>query len=68
MHADPSADDYRALGFAGADDFANMFQFKRDFERSYCVARSVGCSRELHPKLLTFAGWLVRNKSRIPVQ
>ena len=68
VHADPSPDEYRARGFAGADDLANMFQFKRDFARSYCAARSVACSRELHPKLSTFAGWLARNKSRIPVQ
>ena len=67
VHADPSPDEYRALGFPGADDLGNMFQFKRDFERTYCAARSVACSRELNPKLATFAGWLARHKSRIPV-
>ena len=27
-----SPDQYRDLGFAGAEDLGNMFQFKRDFE------------------------------------
>src|SRR5690606_35370244 len=36
-HADLSRDEYAALGFPGAADLANMFQFKRDFERSYCA-------------------------------
>lgn len=57
---------YAALGFPGADDLANMFQFKADFERSYRAARNPACARELHPGLQTFARWLARNKSRLP--
>jgi hypothetical protein len=30
---------YRAFGFPGADDLGNMFQFKRDFNDEFCVAR-----------------------------
>jgi uncharacterized protein YbjT (DUF2867 family) len=59
---------YRALGFPGAEDLGNMFQFKRDFERAYCAARSLECSRDLHPGLLTFRAWLAQNKSRLPIQ
>jgi uncharacterized protein YbjT (DUF2867 family) len=66
VHDAMSPDAYRALGFPGADDLGNMFQFKRDFERSYTAARSVACSRELHPQLKTFAAWLALNKDRIP--
>jgi uncharacterized protein YbjT (DUF2867 family) len=67
VHADLTREQYAALGFPGADDLANMFQFKRDFERAYCASRSLDCSRQLHPKLQTFAAWLAANKSRLPV-
>ena len=67
-HADLAPDEYRALGFPGADDLGNMFQFKRDFEHAYRTSRSVACSRELHPGLATFAAWLERNASRIPIE
>jgi len=56
---------YRSFGFPGADDLGNMFQFKRDFEKEFCGARSLEVSRQLNPELQTFATWLERNKSRI---
>jgi uncharacterized protein YbjT (DUF2867 family) len=59
---------YRALGFPGAEDLGNMFQFKRDFEASYCAARSIELSRSLNPPLLTFDAWLDGNKARIPIE
>ena len=58
---------YAALGFAGADDLANMFQFKSEFERMYCESRSLGCTRELHPGTQTFAQWLAANAARMPI-
>ena len=58
---------YRALGFPGAEELGNMFQFKRDFEADYTAARSVATSRELHPQLQTFAAWLARHGAEIPV-
>ena len=67
-HVAPTPQQYAALGFAGADDLANMFQFKSDFERAFCAARSTACARELHPGLQSFAGWLARHGSRIPLQ
>ena len=57
---------YRTFGFPGADDLANMFQFKRDFEAEFCGARDLGLSRALNPKLQSFAQWLGANKDRIP--
>ena len=57
---------YRGLGFPGAEDLGNMFQFKRDFERDYCGARDLGVSRKLNPQLQTFAQWLDANKDQIP--
>lgn len=58
---------YRALGFPGADDLGNMFQFKHDFETEFCGARGLAASRALNPELQTFAQWLARNKGRIPL-
>ncbi|MEO8451829.1 MAG: NmrA/HSCARG family protein [Gemmatimonadota bacterium] len=58
-------DAYRALGFPGADDLGNMFQYKRDFEAEYCGARSLSLSRALNPALLTFDGWLAEHKAEL---
>jgi uncharacterized protein YbjT (DUF2867 family) len=61
-------DVYRSLDFPGADDLGNMFQFKHDFEDVFCGARDLGESRGLNPRLQTFAGWLARNRDRIPLE
>lgn len=58
---------YRSLGFPGAEDLGNMFQFKRDFEDYFCGARSVAFSRSLNPSLQTFEQWLRSNKKLIPL-
>jgi len=60
-------DVYRSLGFPGADDLGNMFQFKHDFQELFCGARSVEKTRELNPSLLSFSAWAVKNKDRIPI-
>jgi uncharacterized protein YbjT (DUF2867 family) len=59
---------YRTLDFPGADDLGNMFHYKRDFEKEFCAARDLSLSRSLNPELQTFAGWLSKNKDRIPLQ
>ena len=64
---DVSPDVYRGFGFPGADDMANMFQFKRDFEKVYCDSRSIEVARSLNPVLQTFDQWLARNKNAIPL-
>jgi len=58
---------YRSFGFPGADDLGNMFQYYADFEREFCGARSLSESRALNPELLTFAAWLSKVKSKIPL-
>jgi uncharacterized protein YbjT (DUF2867 family) len=58
---------YRSFGFPGADDLGNMFQFKRDFEKEFCGARSIEESRKLNPRLQTFDAWLAANKNKIPL-
>jgi uncharacterized protein YbjT (DUF2867 family) len=58
---------YRTFGFPGADDLANMFQYKRDFAPQFRALRSVEFSRSLNPELQSFARWLAANKARIPL-
>lgn len=58
--------DYRGLGFPGAEDLGNMFQVKRDFQDAFCGNRDPGTSRSLLPSLQTFEGWLSENAGKIP--
>ncbi len=60
-------DGYRGLGFPGAEDLGNMFQFKRDFNADFCGARDVSVARRLNPQLQTFSDWLAANKDAIPL-
>lgn len=58
---------YRSLGFPGADDLGNMFQFKRDFNEYFCGARNLEFTRSLNPELQTFEQWLAEHKDQIPM-
>lgn len=58
---------YAKLGFPGADDLANMFQYNHDFADQFCAERPIAFSRELNPGLMSFERWLAVNGSRIPV-
>jgi len=58
---------YRGLGFPGAEDLGNMFQFKHDFNEAYCAARNIEGARALNPELQSFDVWLERNQERIPI-
>ncbi|MFL5513517.1 MAG: NmrA/HSCARG family protein [Gemmatimonadales bacterium] len=58
---------YRGLGFPGAEDLGNMFQFKRDFNDYFCGARSLDLNRSLNPELQTFQQWLALHKDQIPL-
>ena len=61
------ASDYRALGFPGAEDLGNMYQYKAMFNREFCRARNITVSRSLNPALLSFRAWLKHNASKIDV-
>jgi uncharacterized protein YbjT (DUF2867 family) len=56
---------FRSLGFPGADDLGNMFQFKRDFNDYFCGVRQEAFSRSLNPELQDFKTWLLNNKNAI---
>ena len=61
-------DVFRGLGFPGADDVGNMFQFKHDFEKEYCGARDLNFSKSLNPELKSFDEWLKENVKKIPIK
>jgi uncharacterized protein YbjT (DUF2867 family) len=58
---------FRKLGFPGADDLGNMFQYKHDFEREFCGARPVEQARKLYPGLQSFRQWLAGHAKQIPL-
>jgi len=61
-------DDYRALGFPGADDLGNMFQHHHDFNDDFITRRDVALSRKLNPELQDFDQWLAAHKHLIQIQ
>ena len=56
---------YRAFGFPGADEYGNMFQVYRDFEKEVVGARSIDKTRQLNPPLQNLDQWLQKNKSKL---
>ena len=58
---------FRGLGFPGAEDLGNMFQFYSEFEQDLCDARNISETKTLNPELQTFDRWLSENKSKIPL-
>jgi uncharacterized protein YbjT (DUF2867 family) len=60
-------DVYRSLGFPGAEDLGNMFQFQAILGDEFLRSRDAAVSRSLNPDLLNFDAWLAANASRIPI-
>jgi uncharacterized protein YbjT (DUF2867 family) len=60
-------DVYRGLGFPGAEDLGNMFQFQALLGEEFLRSRAVEPARALHPKLLSFDAWLAAHADRIPI-
>lgn len=58
---------YRSLGFPGAEDLGNMFQFYAEFEDVLLASRDIALSRSLDPELESFDAWLARNAKNIPI-
>jgi uncharacterized protein YbjT (DUF2867 family) len=67
VHDHVPFDVYRGLGFPGAEDLGNMFQFNHDFSTEFYRARSVDFSRSLNPRLQDFATWAAANARAIPI-
>ncbi len=60
------AKDYRALGFPGADDLGNMFQYYAEFAGPLMKTRDIPTAKTLHPGLMDFATWLRKYGDKIP--
>jgi uncharacterized protein YbjT (DUF2867 family) len=67
-YQDVPVDVYRSLGFPGAEDLGNMFQYYQEFGDEFIAQRSVDRSRELNPQLQSFDDWLDRNAKRISIE
>jgi len=59
-------DDYRALGFPGADDMGNMYQWQAIMGEEFLGQRSADTARALNPELLSFDSWLAANAAQVP--
>jgi uncharacterized protein YbjT (DUF2867 family) len=60
-------DIYRGLGFPGADDLGNMFEYQAILGDEFLRSRDVQRSRALNPELQSFDAWLAANIGRIPI-
>jgi uncharacterized protein YbjT (DUF2867 family) len=56
---------FRSFGFPGADEYGNMFQVYRDFEKEVNAVRSVETTRQLNPQVKNFDQWLAANKDKV---
>ena len=65
--SDVPFDAYRGLGFPGAEDLGNMFQFQQILGEEFYKSRDPGASRALNPALQDFSTWLKANADRIPI-
>jgi len=60
-------DVFRGLGFPGADDLGNMFEYQALLGDEFLKTRDLPLSRSLDPDLLSFDNWLSTNASRMPI-
>src|SRR5258706_3434845 len=60
-------DVFRGLGFPGAEDLCNMFQYQANLGDEVLRNRDPLRSRSLNPELLSFDAWLAANAARIPI-
>lgn len=60
-------DTFRGLGFPGAEDLGNMFEFQQLLGEEFQRARDAASARSLNPSLQDFDAWLGANASKIPI-
>ncbi|MEU9144628.1 NmrA/HSCARG family protein [Streptomyces sp. NPDC048349] len=60
---DPDA--FRALGFPGADEAGNMFQYYAECADRFTAARDLTAVRELNPDLQDFRTWLAAHRDAL---
>ncbi|TPG34683.1 NmrA/HSCARG family protein [Mycolicibacterium hodleri] len=59
-------DEFRAQGFPGAVEMANMFQYYAENSARFVADRDLAKVRDLNPELLTFRDWLALPNNVIP--
>ena len=60
-----SWDDYRRLGFPGAVEMGNMFQYYAEDSDRFTRARDLALVRQLNPELQSFRDWLAVHKDEL---
>ncbi|OHU98132.1 NmrA/HSCARG family protein [Mycobacterium talmoniae] len=60
-------DEYRALGFPGAVEMGNMFQYYAQNAARFTADRDLARVRELNPELQSFRDWLAAHRDDITV-
>lgn len=58
---------YRGLGFPGAEDLGNMFEYHAMLGERFYAARDPKVARELNPRLQSFDAWLAANAPRMAI-
>lgn len=66
-HVSPAFAELAAEDRRDAAERANRFQFLHDFSDEVCARRPVTLTRDLHPGVLDFEGWLSRHVDRLTV-
>lgn len=61
-------DVFRGLGFPGAEDLGNMFQFHAIRGDEFLRDRDPKLARTLNSELLSFDAWLAANSARVPIE
>ncbi|MFC4532495.1 NmrA/HSCARG family protein [Sphaerisporangium dianthi] len=61
----PTHDQVRGLGFPGAVEIGNMFQYYAEFPESYLGLRDVDVARSIHPGWTSLADFLARHRDQI---
>ena len=60
-------DVFRGLGFPGADDLGNMFEYHMLLGEKFLQARDPTLTRELNPNTKDFDAWLRENAGKITI-
>jgi uncharacterized protein YbjT (DUF2867 family) len=60
-------DAYRKLGFPGAEDLGNMFEFQAIRGADFLASRDPAESRSLNPELMAFDSWLAASKGQLKI-
>lgn len=60
-------DEFRGLGFPGAVEMGNMFQYYAEDSKRFTGDRNLAAVRKLNPELQSFRDWLAVHASEIRV-